>query len=94
MARTVSTTKASTAKSTPPKKGTDAQIQRMNNTIKSLFNSGLGRGVIGTMYRNALKNLDGSARVSNADAKAMKNAKPAPKEYQGKAYGGKAKKKK
>jgi len=89
--RTVSKTDASTAKSTPPKTGTDAQMQRMNNTIKSFVKSGLTTGVIGKMYRNALEGAKGD-RVSNADKQAMKNAKKDPPNYQGKAYGGTTKK--
>lgn len=89
--RVMSATDASTAKSTPPKTGTDAQMQRMNNTIKSFVKSGLTTGVIGKMYRNALEGAKGN-NVSNADKQAMKNAKKDPPNYQGKAYGGKTKK--
>jgi|DEB0MinimDraft_6_1074348.scaffolds.fasta_scaffold06053_3 hypothetical protein len=88
--RVMSATDASKSKSTPPKTGTDAQIQRMNNTIKSLIGSGLSKGVIGSMYRNALEGAKGN-NVSNADKQAMKNAKKDPKSYKGKAYGGKTK---
>ena len=85
MARTVSTTKASTAKSTTPKQGTAAQLQRMNNTIKSLMKDGVGRGVIGTMYRKAMAmqgaGASGGRTVSDKDVKTA----------QGKMYGGSAK---
>lgn len=79
--RVMSATDASKAKSTPPKTGTDAQMQRMNNTIKSFVTSGLTTGVIGKMYRNALEGAKGN-NVSNADKQAMKNAKKDPAPYQ------------
>ena len=93
MARTLSKTDASTAKSTTPKTGTDAQMQRMRNTVTSLMKDGLTRGVIGDMYRNAMKmqGSGSSGRVSDKDIK------QAPKAYkrppQKKAMGGAAKKK-
>ena len=59
------TTKASTESLRLLRK-VDAQIQRMNNTIKSLFNSGLG--VVLKCTATHLK-IYGSS-VSNADAKA------------------------
>ena len=92
--RVMSATDASTSKSTPPKTGTDAQVQRMNNTIKSLIGSGLSKGVIGSMYRDAMKMQGGKPKgnsVSNADVAAMKSAKKDPPNYKGKAYGGKTK---
>lgn len=57
MARTVSTTKASTAKSTPPKKGKDAVIQRMNNTIKDLSKF-MDRQGIRSIINQGLKSYD------------------------------------
>jgi len=93
--RVMSATDASTAQSTPPKTGTDAQMQRMNNTIKSFVKSGLSTGVIGKMYQKALKaNAGGGGRsVSDKDVKtAEKATKKDPKNYEGKAYGGKTKK--
>jgi len=55
--RVMSATDASKATSTPPKTGTDAQVQRMNNTIKSFMKSGLSTGAIGKMYRKALEEI-------------------------------------
>ena len=96
MARTVSKTDASTAQSTPPKTGTDAQVQRMNNMIKSLIGSGLPRGVIGSMYRDAMK-TQGSASGRSVSDKDVETVKKAQGKASGgrvkKMYGGKAKKK-
>ena len=94
MARTVSTTKASTAKSTTPKQGTAAQLQRMNNTIKSLMKDGVGRGVIGTMYRKAMAmqgaGASGGRTVSDKDVNTSRRT-VSDKDVKGKMYGGSAK---
>ena len=63
--RIVSRTKASTAKSTPPKTGTDAQIQRMNNTIKSLAKDMNAAG-IRSIFNDSLKMYGKSAKGSKA----------------------------
>jgi hypothetical protein len=75
--RVVSATNASTAKSTPPKKGKDAVIQRMNNTIKDLAKF---------MDKQGIRSIvNQGLRMSDKDVDMVKKA-------QGKAAGGRAKK--
>ena len=83
--RTVSRTDASTAKSTPPKTGTSAQMQRMNNTVRSLAKD-LNTAGIRSLFNQALKAQGASpaGRVSDKDVSVARKAK--------KAYGGKTKK--
>jgi len=85
--RVMSATDASTAKSTPPKTGTDADIQRVNNMIQSLSKN-LSKASIRSLFDKALK-----TQGSGSDAETLKKAaKKDPPNYQGKAYGGKTKK--
>jgi len=76
--RVMSATDASTAKSTTPKKGMEADLQRLINSVKANLPA----------LKKAAPNLFGS-RVSDKDKEAMKKAKKDPKNYEGKAYGGK-----
>lgn len=68
--RTMSSTDASTAKSTPPKTGTDASLQRLINQVRSNLPE----------LKKAAPSLFGS-RVSNKDKASMRKAKKAPKDY-------------
>jgi len=70
--RTMSSTDASTAKSTPPKTGTDAKMQRLINDIRSN---------LPTLRKMAPNLFGGGRRVSDKDKAAMKKAKKAPKDY-------------
>jgi len=85
MARTLSKTDASTAKSTPPKTGKDAVIQRMNNTIKDLAKF---------MDKQGIRSIvNQGLRMSDKDVEMVKkNLKKDPPNYKGKAYGGQTKK--
>jgi hypothetical protein len=81
--RQLSETDASTAKSTPPKTGTAAQIQRMTNTVKALSKN-MTKANIRSVFDKALKMQGtGSSRVSDKDVKTVKKA-------MAKARGGKA----
>jgi|SRR5210317_1417828 len=84
--RVMSATDASTAKSTPPKKGKDAVIQRMNNTIKDLAKF---------MDKQGIRSIiNQGLRMSDKDVEVAKKA--AKKAYGGKTKmmaGGKARKK-
>ena len=84
MARTLSKTDASTAKSTTPKTGTDAQLQRMNNTVKSLAKD-LNTAGIRSIFNQALKMQDDTPS-RRPKQKAMGGA------AKKKMYGGTAKK--
>ena len=91
----MSATDASTAKSTPPKTGTDADIQRVNNMIQSLSKN-LSKAGIRSLFDKALKTQGSGSSgraVSDKDVETLKKAaKKDPPNYQGKAYGGKTKK--
>lgn len=83
--RTVSSTDASTAKSTPPKTGKDASRQRIVNSIVRLIG------------KDGLKGLSEVTKEAKERAKTLKGPKlkeykPMPKDYDGKAYGGRTKK--
>jgi hypothetical protein len=68
--RTMSSTDASTAKSTPPKTGMDASLQRLINQVRNNL----------PQLKKAAPSLFGS-RVSDKDKASMKRAKKAPKDY-------------
>ena len=82
--RAMSTTDASTAKSTPPKTGKGAQLQRLVNNMASFLKN------------NDPASLTSAIKQAKEKAKGLKGPKVAPKEYQRppqkKAMGGKTKK--
>lgn len=82
--RTLSSTDASTARSTPPKTGKDASFQRMVNSVTSFLKN------------NDAKTLSSAISEAKKNAKELMGPKASPKEYrrpmQKKAYGGKIKK--
>lgn len=90
--RTVSKTDASTAKSTPPKTGKGAQLQRLVNNMASFLKNN-DPASLTSAIKQAKEKAKGAKgnNVSNADKQAMRNAKKDPPNYQGKAYGGKTK---
>lgn len=70
--RTMSSTDASTAKSTPPKSGMDADFQRLINQV---------RANLPQLKKMAPGLFGGGSRVSNKDKESMEKAKKAPKDY-------------
>lgn len=68
--RTMSSTDASTAKSTPPKSGKDADFQRLINQVKANL----------PQLKKMAPGLFGG-RVSDKDKESMRKAKKAPKDY-------------
>ena len=94
--RVMSATDASKAKSTPPKTGTDAQIQRMNNAIKSLAKD-LNTAGIRSIFNKALKMQDDTPsrqpKQKAMGGKTQKMAMGGKTSRSKKMYGGKAGKK-
>jgi hypothetical protein len=82
--RVMSSTDASKSKSTPPKTGTDAQLQRMNNLVKSLAKD-IPTAGIRSIFNKALKAQGSGSSGRAVSDKDVKTVRKATK----KAYGGK-----